>query len=248
MKTKLMVLICVMFAGVSICSFTQAQQGDKVAVVRGDLSGSAHIMLGNLGETVDDYPQNADLWGEAKNYWLIWLGWPNSNANVKKGFVDNGDTFQKWIKDGGAFVATTASSNIQDIYELLPGKVRTNNAHSSIEQAFVAAPEHKIVNEPHDITDDAYYTGWAWTAGDTYTEWEEYTVIATQTDKVDGPPMWLVHEELPIVVTTIQPTWSGHMRPKMTENILEYVRGIELSVKPTDKLAATWAGVKTIYR
>lgn len=245
MKSRVITLIYVTFTLILICSTTEAQHGNNVAVVRGDLSGSAHIMLGNLGEQVDDYPQNADLWDKAESYWLIWVGWPNSNAAVKQGFKDNGDTFQAWLAAGGAFVVTTGSSNIQEIYELLPGTVRTTNAHGSIEEAHIADPNHKIVNEPNDVTDDAYYVNWAWTAGDVYTEWDEYKVIATRQDDPEGDPMWLVHEELAIVVTTMQPTWSGHMKPEMTENILEYVRNIEVSVEPTDKLAATWGSIKS---
>lgn len=221
-----------------------AQQGDKVAVVRGDASGSAHIMLQEMGETVDDYLQNADLWDKAEEYWCIWVGWPNSNMTVRRDFEDNGDTFKTWLEAGGAFVATTASSDIHEIYELLPGKVRTHNQHSSREQAFVVAPDHQIVNEPNDITDDNYYTGWAWTAGDNYAEWEGYIVITTE-DKAGEKPSWLVHESMPIVVTTIQPTWSGHMHPKMTENIWHYVKTFESSpVKSRSKLATTWAELK----
>lgn len=245
MKFRLITLICVTFTLLLICGAAEAQEGDKVAVVRGDVSGSAHIMLMDLGEDIDDYPQNADLWDKLDTYWLIWVGWPNSNAAVKKAFKDNGDEFQAFLAAGGAFVATTASSNIQDIYELLPGTVRTTNAHGSIEEAHLVDAGHTIVNKPNDIADDDYYTAWAWTAGDIYTEWDEYTVIATKQEDPEGEPLWLVHEEFAIVVTTMQPTWSGHMRPEMVENILEYVRGIELSVEPTGKLAATWGKIKS---
>ncbi len=245
-RVGLNIAVYVTFVLLSVCSLAEAQQGDRVAVVRGDLSGSAHIMLENLGEKVDDYQQNADLWDKLDSYWLIWVGWPNSNAAVRKDFADNGDKFQDWLKAGGAFVATTASSDIHEIYELLPGKVRTHNTHSSRETAHVVAKDHPIVNEPNDITDDKYYTGWAWTAGDTYSEWEGYTVITTETDKKDSEPSWLVHESMPIVVTTIQPTWSGHMHPKMVENILEYVRNVEMAVKPDGKLTSTWGSIKIV--
>ena len=247
MKANLAVSVHIVFALLVICNFAEAQQGDMVAVVRGDVSGSAHIMLQNLGEKVDDYPQNADLWDKLGSYWLIWVGWTNSNPAVRTDFADNGEEFQNWLKAGGAFVATTASSDIHEIYELLPGKVRTHNTHSSRETAHVVAEDHEIVNEPHDITDDAYYAGWAWTAGDTYTEWEEYTVITTETEKENSEPSWLVHESMPVVVTTIQPTWSGHMHPKMTENILDYVKTLETAVEAASKLATTWASVKISY-
>ncbi|MFQ6039765.1 MAG: hypothetical protein ACE5PV_02820 [Candidatus Poribacteria bacterium] len=245
MRHWLVIIVCLTILG--IASHSIAQHGNKVAVVRGDLSGSAHIMLKNLGEKVDDYPQNADLWGKAKDYWCIWVGWPNSNVTVRNDFKKNGDTFKAWLKAGGAFVATTASSDIHEIYELLPGKVRTHNQHSSREQAHVVAKNHKIVNEPNDITDDAYYAGWAWTAGDNYAEWEGYIVITTE-DKAGKMPSWLVHESMPIVVTTIQPTWSGHMHPKMVENIWHYVKTFKAtSVASQGKLASTWGDVKRLY-
>ena len=63
--------------------------------------------------------------------------------------------------------------------------------------------------------------GWAWTAGDRYTEWDGYTIIATETDKNDSPPLWLVHEEYPVSVTTIQPTWSGHMKAEIVETAIK---------------------------
>lgn len=242
MKRKLTWMIYITML-LCIISYNMAQQGNKVAVVRGDASGNAHIMLQNLNEEVDDYQQNADLWDKVADYWCIWVGWSNSNATVRKDFADNDNTFKTYIENGGAFVATTASSDIHEIYELLPGTVRTNNQHSSREQAFVVAKDHPIVNEPNDITNDDYYTGWAWTAGDNYVQWEEYVVITTE-DNAGKKPSWLVHESMPIVVTTIQPTWSGHMHPEMVENIWYYVKNLEMSVKPDDKLATTWAGLK----
>lgn len=185
-----------------------AQSGPKAAAVHGEASASNHIMLGNLGEDVDDYLGSADLWGSKADYWVIWIGWSNGNITVRNDFADNGDEFQGWMADGGAFVGTTFTSDMHEVYELLPGVVATRNQHSAIETAHVVDTAHPIVNEPNDIIDDDDYTAWAWTAGDVYTEWEEYTVIATQTDDVDSPPMWLVHESLPVVVTTMQPTWS----------------------------------------
>lgn len=237
----LMVVLAIVFAGM-VMALDKTR--DNVAVVRGDLTGSAHVLLADLGEEIDDYPGNADLWDNLDTYWLIWVGWSNSNATVNASFKDNGDEFQAFLAAGGAFVVTAGSSNIQEIYELLPGTVRTNNAHGPIEEVYVADPEHPLVNNPHDITDAAYYAAWAWTAGDIYTEWDEYKVIATKQDDPAGDPMWLVHEEFAIVVTTIQPTWSGHMKPEMTKNILEYVRSIEVSVEPIGKLSTIWGSIK----
>ncbi|MGQ9608421.1 MAG: hypothetical protein ACUVWN_03905, partial [bacterium] len=221
---KCLVFIIAVFFILSTNSLSIAQRGEKVAVVRGDLSASTQIMLSDLGEKVDDYQLNADFGDKLKEYWLIWVGWSNSNATVKSDFKKNRDKVLAFIKAGGAFVADTASSNMQEMYEALPGRARTNNAHSSIETAHVVAKDHKIVNDPNDITDDAFYSNWAWTAGDRYTEWEEYIVIATETSKKDSLPLWLVHKDYPVVVTTIQPTWSGHMRPKMVQNIWKYVK------------------------
>jgi hypothetical protein len=224
----------------------RAQKGAKVAVVRGDASASTHIMMQNLKETVDDYLGGANLWAKKKDYWLIWIGWSNGNAAVRQDFAKNGKDFQKWIADGGAFVGDTFSSDMHEIYELLPGKVATRNQHASIETGHVVDKTHPLVTTPNDITDDKFYANWAWTAGDIYTSWEGYTVVATQDDKKDSPPLWLVHNELPVVVTTMQPTWSGHMRPPMVENIWHYVKNFKpQAVNPGDKLPVTWAKVKS---
>lgn len=49
----------------------------------------------------------------------------------------------------------------------------------------------------------------------------------------------------PVVVTTIQPTWSGHMRPKMVQNIWKYVKTWKPQVVDyKHKLATTWADIK----
>lgn len=239
--------VCIISAVSLVCGVSLSQKGPKVAAVRGDLSASTHIMLKDLKEDVDDYGLNADLFGKLKDYWLIWVGWSNSNGTVRQDFAKNGKVFQDYLKAGGAFVMDTASSDIHEIYELLPGKVRTNNIHSSIETSHVVDKKHPIVNKPNNITDDAFYAGWAWSAGDTYTSWDDYVVITTKEDKNNSPPTWVIHKSLPIVVTTLQPTWSGHMRPKMVENIHFYVKNFKLSVDSKDKLPLTWASVKQNY-
>jgi len=245
MKKKLGIFSVMIFALLLFVSLAIAQQGNKVAVVRGDLSASTQIMLADLGEDVDDYQLNADFGDKLSDYWLIWVGWSNANGTVKADFKKNQDKILEFIKAGGAFVADTASSNMQEMYEALPGTVRTNNAHGDIETAHIVALDHPIVNDPNDITDDGIYMGWAWTAGDRYTEWDGYTIIATETDKNDSPPLWLVHEEYPVSVTTIQPTWSGHMKAEIVENIWKYVKNWRAkAVSSKDKLATTWADVK----
>lgn len=240
-------LLCGVSILLMLCNFPAvAQKGPKTAAVRGEASSSNHIMLKDLKEDVDDYLGNADLWTKKKEYWLIWIGWSSSNAAVRKDFKDHGAEFQKWMTDGGSFVGDTFSSDMHEIYELLPGKVRTQNQHASIETGHVVDKKHPIVTVPNDITDDKFYANWAWTAGDIYTDWDEYIVIATREDKAKSPPLWLIHEKMPIVVTTMQPTWSGHMRPKMVENIWHYVKNFKpAAVDASKKLPLTWAKIKT---
>lgn len=247
-RIKYLIVIFSVICAVSlVSSVSLSQKGPKVATVRGDLSASTHIMLQDLKEDVVDYPANADLFGKIKDYWLIWVGWSNSNGVVRQAFAKNGKDFQEYLRVGGAFVMDTASSDMHEIYELLPGKVRTNNIHSSIETSHVVDKKLSIVNKPNDIADDAFYANWAWSAGDTYTSWDDYIVVTTKEDKNNSPPTWVMHKSLPIVVTTLQPTWSGHMRPKMVQNIHFYVKNFKLAVDPKDKLPLTWAKVKEGY-
>jgi len=225
-----------------------AQKGPKVAVVRGDASASTHIMLENLKETVDDYLGGANLWPKKKDYWLIWIGWSNSNAAVRQDFAKNAKEFQSWLDAGGAFVGDTFSSDMHEIYELLPGKVATRNQHAPIETGHVVDKKHPLVTTPNNITDDKFYANWGWTAGDFYVSWEDYTVIATVDDSKNSPPLWLAHNYLPIVVTTMQPTWSGHMRPPMVENIWYYVKNFKgRAVEPTGRWTVTWGKIKASY-
>ena len=221
LSTKTCKILTVLCLAVCLSSVAYAQ---KVAAVKGHASSAVGTMVAVYATEVITYGAGAAdisaMWPDLDSFDMIWLGFPNNNAGVFDTFTANAEAFQAWLDRGGKFVATTASSNIQQVYELMPGTVATQNQHRSFEAAHVVDPSHPIVTMPNDISDDAYYDAWAWTSGDIYLAYDGYDVIASETN---GDPTWIVHKSMPIVLTTIQPTWSGHPHPEMVQNIFEYL-------------------------
>ena len=215
-------ILAILCLAVCCGSLAHAQ---KVAAVRGHTGSSVGDMLAVYADEVITYGEGSanisGMWADLDSFDMIWLGFPNNNAGVFDTFTANADAFQAWLTKGGKFVATTASSDVHQVYDLMPGTVATQNQHRANEAAQVVDPSHALVTMPNDISDDAYYTAWAWTSGDIYTAYDGYDVIASETN---GDPSWIVHKSMPIVLTTIQPTWSGHQRPEMVQNIFEYVQ------------------------
>ncbi len=244
MLTKVIACLGILVVFGSLAPLAHAQ---KVAAVRGNCGSSVADMVVVYADEVVSYGDAAqnieEVWKDLNTFDIMWIGFPNSNP-VFNTFTAHKEEFLNWLKKGGKFVATTASSDIHQLYELLPGTVRTQNQHRRFEAAHIIAKNHDIVRKPNDISDDAYYTFWAWTSGDFYTQTDEYIVIATETAQGNNPT-WLVHASQPVVVTTIQPTWSEHPHPKMVENMFEYV--MNFNAHPVNfkvKLAATWGTLK----
>jgi len=227
LSTKSYKILTILCLAVCFSSFAYAQ---KVAAVKGHVSSSVETMVAEYATEVVTYGEGAadisEMWADLDSFDIIWLGYPGNNAAVFDTFTANADAFQTWLAKGGKFVATTASSDVHQVYELMPGTVATQNQHRSCETAHVVDPSHPIVTMPNDISDDAYYDAWGWTSGDIYIEYDGYDVITRETDNANSGPTWIVHKSKPIVLTTIQPTWPDHAHPEMVQNIFEYVQSM----------------------
>jgi len=225
------------------------------AIDQHDGGGGVTIALSTLGIEVDSYTKVDidDMWGKLNLYTIIWIGGmgrAGDGDEVDLSFDEHKSEFLDWLENGGIFFAWfTSGPNVQKIFKLLPGSLEANWEYVQHSEVHIVNPDHPIVTEPNDISDDDWYSNWGWTATDVFTRTDGYDVIGVSPDDGDQP-MWIVHPELRIGLTTIAGTWSGWVvdRIAMPENTLEYLRTLP-GTQPVEiqgKLAVTWGDIKAL--